>query len=89
MALSHETLRSQIQNAAPVLQRLDDEMERIEFDPLRPASVASARVKVEQLIDTLLADFKGKPILGPLAVALKAQYLDAIQARVVDARHVA
>lgn len=89
MALSHETLRSQIQNAAPVLQRLDEEMERIEFDPLRPASVASARVKVEQLIDTLLADFKGKPILGPLAVALKAQYLDTIQSRVVDARHAA
>lgn len=89
MARSHETLRSQIQNAAPVLQRLDEEMERIEFDPLRPASVASARVKVEQLIETLLADFKGKPILGPLAVALKAQYLEAIQSRVVDARHAA
>lgn len=89
MARSHETLRSQIQNAAPVLQRLDEEMERIQFDPLRPASVASARLRVEQLIDTLLADFKGKPILGPLAVALKAQYLEAIQSRVMDARHAA
>jgi len=89
MAHSHETLRTQIENAAPVLQRLDEEMERIAFDPLRPASVAAARAKVELLIDTLLAGFKGKPILGPLAVALKAQYLEAIQARVMGARHAA
>lgn len=89
MAASDETLRIEIKNAAPALQRLDEAMERITFDPLRPASVAAARENVEHLIDTLLVGFAGKPILGPLAVALKAQYLEAIQAQVLDARRAA
>lgn len=89
MESSLEKLRAQIQNAEPVLQRLDLEMERIEFDPLVSASVAAANARVTGLIDKLLAGFDGNPILGPLAEQLKAQYLEGIQAQVSEARKAA
>ena len=80
-----DELRSQIQRAEPVLKRLDEEMEGLQFDPLQPASVAAAKATVSRLIRTLLAGFEHNPILGPLAQELESQYLDGIRARVSDA----
>jgi len=85
MQSSLDELRQQIQRAEPILKRLDVEMEGLDFDPLVPASVATANATVSHLIDTLLADFAANPILGPLARELETQYLDGIQARVNDA----
>jgi len=86
MQSSLDELRLQIQQAEPVLKRLDVEMERIEFDPQLPASVAAANAAVTRLIETLLAGFEKNPILAPLAKDLEAQYLDGILVRVNDAK---
>ncbi len=86
MPSSLDVLRNQILDAGPVLKTLDTEMEKIQFDPLIPASVAAANQKVGQMIETLLSDFKGNPILEPLAVELKAQYLEGIEEQVTAAR---
>lgn len=79
-------LRTEIQNAEPVLARLDVEMQRIDFDPLVAASVAAASARVERVIEELLWGFDSNPILGPLARALRLQYLEVIELRVLQAR---
>ncbi|MFJ3486920.1 hypothetical protein ACIPL1_26430 [Pseudomonas sp. NPDC090202] len=86
MPSSLDALRNQILDAEPVLKTLDAEMEKIQFDPLIPASVDAANEKIGRVIETLLSDFKGNPILGPLAVELKAQYLEGIEEQVAAAR---
>ncbi|AWM92502.1 hypothetical protein DJ564_17600 [Pseudomonas sp. 31-12] len=85
----HSTLdvvRAQMQEAEPILKRLDEELEAINFDPTVPSSVDAATEKVTAIIDTLLASFKANPILGPLADQLKYQYLDSIQHQVASAQ---
>lgn len=73
-----DELRMQMQEAEPLLKVLDLELEKIQFDPLAPATVEIAKSQVDALIETRLAVFKENPILGPLAEQLKAQYLEAI-----------
>lgn len=89
MQSSLDLLRTQIQDAEPVLKRLDAEMEKIQFDPLVDASVNSANVKILQVIEQLLSPFGTNPVLGPLTESLKAQYLEGIQAQVDEARNAA
>lgn len=86
MKPSLDELRMQILAAEPVLKSLDAEMEKIQFDPLIPASVAAARESVSRVIETLLIGFKANPILGPLAGELRAQYLEGIDEQVAVAR---
>lgn len=77
-----DELRTQMQDAEPVLKVLDCELEKIQFDPLAPASVETAKAQVDALIETRLAAFKENPILGPLTEQLKTQYIEAIQEQV-------
>jgi hypothetical protein len=49
--------------------------------PSRASPLPQAPLK--EAIDTLLARFKGNPILGPLACQLKAQYVEGIQHQVM------
>jgi len=86
MPSSLDVLRTQILDAEPVLKCLDAEMEKIQFDPLIPASVVAANETVGRIIETLLANFKANPILAPLAEALKSQYLEGIEEQVSAAR---
>lgn len=86
MQSSLDALRQQIQQAEPVLKRLDVAMESLDFDPLQPASVDAANATVSHLIATLLAGFENNPILGPLANDLEAQYLEGIRLKVRAAR---
>jgi hypothetical protein len=86
MGSALDVLRNQIQDAEPVLKRLDLEMERIEFDPHVPASVEAAKVTVDTVIDRLMGAFRKNPILGPLADDLKSQYLEGIATQVAEAR---
>jgi len=86
MESSLDALRQQIQQAEPVLKRLDVAMENLTFDPLQPASVDAANATVSHLIATLLAGFEHNPILGPLANDLEAQYLEGIRLKVRAAR---
>lgn len=82
----HPTLdevRAQMREVEPLLKRLDQELETINFDPAVPSSVEAATRRVTDAIDTLLARFKGNPILGPLACQLKAQYMEGIQHQVM------
>lgn len=80
-------LRHEMQNAQPVLMRLDLEMQNIDFDPLVPASVDAAIATVFRVTEALLGAFQNNPILGPLADDLRAQYLEGIHARVHEVRH--
>lgn len=80
-----DLLRTQMQDAEPVLRKLDAELELIEFDPAAPASVDAAIVQVSRMIDAHLADFRTNPILGPMAEQLKAQYVDGIHEQVAGA----
>lgn len=77
-----DVLRHQMQDAEPVLKALYVELEGIEFDPQSPPSVEAAIRKVELIIDAHLAEFKANPILGPMAEALKSQYIEGIQEQV-------
>jgi hypothetical protein len=86
MGSALDVLRNQIQDAEPVLKRLDLEMERIEFDPRIPASVEAARATVDSVIDRLMGAFRKNPILGPLTDDLKSQYLESIAEQVAEAR---
>ncbi|MNP53369.1 hypothetical protein D3C76_1478430 [compost metagenome] len=86
MQCSPAEIRHQILDAESVLKRLDSEMQGIRFDPLVPSSVTAANARVVRVIEQLLARFKANPILGPLTIELKSQYLDGIQARVAQAR---
>jgi len=84
----HSTLnvsRAQMREAEPVLKRLDQEMEMINFDPAVPSSVESATQRVMDIIDELLGGFQINRILGPLANQLKAQYVERIQHQVMSA----
>lgn len=83
---SLDQIRSQILDAEPILKRLDLEMEKIQFDPLVQSSVNAANAQVGQVIETLLADFKGNTLLSPLAEELKSQYLEGIREQVDAAR---
>lgn len=84
-----KVLRHQMENAEPVLMRLDIEMQGINFDPLIPASVDAAIATVYRVTESLLGPFRRNPILGPLADELRTQYLEGIRARVKEARHLA
>ncbi|WP_426119879.1 hypothetical protein [Pseudomonas sp. DSP3-2-2] len=75
---SLDLLRTQMQDAQPVLKALDMELERIKFDPTAPASVDEAIVRVSTVIDAHLGEFRANPILGPMAEQLKSQYVDGI-----------
>ncbi|MFS2160188.1 hypothetical protein ACCD10_22950 [Pseudomonas sp. Pseusp122] len=79
MNSSLDQLRNQIKNAEPILKALDDEMEKIQFDPLLQSSIDAANAKIGRVIETLLVDFKANPILASLAGELKSQYLEGIQ----------
>jgi hypothetical protein len=79
-----DTLRIQMREVEPVLKALDAELERINFDPQRPASVAKAQAQTRITIERRLADFRANPILGPLIEELKAHYAEGIGARVAD-----
>lgn len=81
-----DVVRAQMQEAEPVLKQLDVELEAINFDPCIPSSVDAAIERVAAVIDTLLVNFKGNPILSPLADQLKSQYRDAIQHQVDSAQ---
>jgi hypothetical protein len=81
-----DRLRVQMQDADPVLTALDEELERIEFDPTSPASVDAAILKVGQVVDAHLANFKANPILGSMAEQLKAQYVEGIHEQVAYAK---
>ncbi len=86
----HSTLdvvRAQMREAGPVLKRLDQELETIDFDPAVPSSVEAATQWVVETIDCFLAGFDGNPILGPLANQLKTQYVESILDQVVSAQH--
>lgn len=86
MESSLDVIRTQIEKAQPVLEALDAKIEAIEFDPLSAPSVAAATLKVDEVINDLLAPFKANPILGPLAADLKTHYLDSIRAQVLEAK---
>ncbi|MFJ3486917.1 hypothetical protein ACIPL1_26415 [Pseudomonas sp. NPDC090202] len=86
MPSSPDAMRAQMREAEPLLKRLDDEMENLRFDPLMPISVRAAHEKVDSVIDTLLADFRSNPILGPLIEELKSQYLEGIDEQVTAAK---
>lgn len=73
-----ELLRTQMQDAEPVLKALDVALDRIEFDPAKPASVVAAVMEVGKVIDAHLGNFKENPILGPMAEQLKSQYVEGI-----------
>ncbi|MNE23393.1 hypothetical protein [Pseudomonas fluorescens] len=74
-----DDLRAQMIAAEESLKKLDIEMEKIEYDPLIPESVQEARKRVRQLIDTILADFGGNPVLAPMVAELRSLYLDRIE----------
>lgn len=79
---SLDLLRTQMQDAQPVLAALDVELESIQFDPAAPASVDAAIVKVGRVIDAHLANFRHNPILGPMADQLKSHYVEGIHEQV-------
>jgi hypothetical protein len=77
-----DLLRTQMQDAEPVLKALDVELERIAFDPAEAVSVDAAITRVSNVIDAHLASFRENPILGPMAEQLKSQYVDGIHEQV-------
>lgn len=79
-----DEVRAQMREAEPLLKRLDQELEAINFDPAVPSSVEAAIRQVTETIDSLLAGFNGNPVLGPLANQLKTQYVEGIQQQVVS-----
>lgn len=85
MGSTLDALRTQIQDAEPVLKRLDDEIEQLQYDPLVASSVETAKLAVDELIESLLGQFRGNRILEPLMTDLKTQYLQGIEAQVADA----
>lgn len=85
MGSTLDALRTQIQDAEPVLKRLDDEIEQLQYDPLVASSVETAKLAVDELIERLMGQFRGNRILEPLMTDLKAQYLQGIEAQVADA----
>jgi len=89
MGSSVDAMRKEFLAAEPALKRLDLEMERMKFNPRLPASVDAARAKVSKVIERLMGDFKGNPVLGPLTEELKSQYLESIKIRVANAKRAA
>ena len=82
-----DVVRAQLREAEPVLKRLDQELETINFDPAVPSCVEAATRWITETIDGFLAGFNGNSILGPLANQLKAQYVEGILNQVVSAQH--
>jgi saccharopine dehydrogenase-like NADP-dependent oxidoreductase len=68
--------------AEAVLQQLDSKLETISFDPAIPASVEAAIKQTLTVIEMLLSDFKGNPVLEPMVAQLKVQYLETIEHKV-------
>lgn len=86
MQSSQDLIRSEIEQAEPILKALDARLQAIQFDPLVSTSVQAANAEVGQAIEDLLAPFMSNPILGPLALDLKDQYLDSIHSQVIEAK---
>lgn len=86
MQTSLDTVREQMRDAVAILEQLDLTLEAIRFDPSVPASVAAAAKQTSAVIDSLLAEFRGNPVLAPLADQLKIQYLENIEHKVVASK---
>lgn len=82
MQPARDIVCAQMRAAEGVLQQLDSKLEAISFDPSIPASVEAAIKQTMAVIDALLADFKGNPVLEPMVSQLKIQYLDTIEHKV-------
>lgn len=74
-------LSRQLREADRILQQLDAEIEGIEFDPRTPGGLELAALETSAVIDRLLANFRGHPVLAPLTTKLKSQYLERLQDR--------
>lgn len=77
-----DNIRAQMIAAEVSLKKLDVEMEKIDYDPLIPGSVQAARMRVYQLIDTTLTDFRENSVLAPMIAELRSHYLDGIEEHV-------
>lgn len=75
---SLDTLRNQLQQAETVLDTLDAELAQITCDPDEPCSVKHAIERITAAIDSRFDGLRCNPVLGPLAEALKTQYIERI-----------
>lgn len=88
MQTTQDAVRAQMRDAEAILQQLDPTLETIRFDPTDPASVTSAIKQTTEVIDSLLAQFRGNPVLAPLADQLKIQYLENIEDKVAASQRI-
>lgn len=82
---SLDTLRSQLQQAESVLKTLDTELAQITCNPHEPRSVKRAIDRITTAIDNRFEGLRCNPVLGPLAEALKVQYIEGIEGRSLEA----
>ena len=75
---SLDTLRNQLQQAETVLKALDTELAQITCNPDEPRSVKRAIERITIAIDSGFDGLRCNPVLGPLAEALKTQYIERI-----------
>lgn len=75
-----------VKDVEQALNKLDGELEVVNFDPNDPASIESAIHSVNRMIDERLETYSSNPIVAPLAEQMKEKYREGILEKAAEAR---
>lgn len=79
-------LQRQLKEAQEVLQNLDGDLCKVNFNPHDPASIEEAIRQVERVIDERIGQHASNPIIQPLAGEMKERYRSEILDRAAASR---
>ncbi|WP_432787027.1 hypothetical protein AAEX37_01100 [Oligella sp. MSHR50489EDL] len=81
-----DKLQKDVKDVEQALNKLDGELEVVNFDPNDPASIESAIHSVNRMIDERLGKYSSNPIVAPLAEQMKEKYREGILEKAAEAR---
>lgn len=81
-----DQLSRQLEQAQEAIAEIDGHLGTVNFDPNEPASIETAILQAEALIDAQLKPWADNPLVAQVADGLKEQYRNAIIDRAAEAR---
>jgi len=81
-----DKLQKELEQAERAFKELDGDLGQVNFDPNDPASINSAIVSMEQVIDQRVGRYANNELVAPMIEAAKEQFRDAIVQKAAQAR---
>lgn len=81
-----DKLQKELEQARRAFEDLDGDIGKVSFDPSDPASINSAIVSMEQMLDERVGRYANNELVAPMIDAAKEQFRDAIIQKASQAR---